>query len=216
MQVLTTRRPVPDQVNPRRRRRSDIRVCDLANELSASSDEILQLARNRHVWAKSPNTKIRIADADHLRLVWHTRRAVRQQSAEEYASRDQEAEAIRRNLGLPAGHHSRLPGPADRSGPLTGTAACAARHWPGLSKKAAQQIAADWTGLHLLDDAEAAAWWRAGLTRGEAELAATLTTLGIKPSHLRLTIRRETMLYRLRDGLAPEQVVRLLRNEGLL
>ncbi len=204
-----------DQPHTSRREQPAVRVCDLAEELGVTSEEVLELARSRNVWVKTPTSKIRKSEAEMLRVLWQVRKRVRENFVRPEPI-DPEVAAIRHNLGVTRRVHVRQPTPTVRAAPLTGTAGAAVRRWPRISEKSARQIALEWTARHLFDDKEAAAWWRAGVTEDDAELAATLANLGIRPDHLPVKIRGETVLYRLRDGVAPEQIRRLLRNEGQL
>jgi hypothetical protein len=91
------------------------------------------------------------------------------------------------------------------------------RVWSGTSRERAQQIAAVWTGAHYFTDVEAAAWWTVGgLEPDEALLASVLRENGVRPEHMMVSVRHETILARLRDGMAPEQVARILRDAGEL
>jgi hypothetical protein len=49
------------------------------------------------------------------------------------------------------------------------------------------------TGL----EGEAVAWWKAGLGPGEARVARELADNGVRPEHLGLVIRKETIVARL-------------------
>lgn len=100
--------------------------------------------------------------------------------------------------------------------PLTGTAAAAERQWPGISRDEATSIATRWTAGCGFTDTQAAAWWRHGLRPDEAQLARVLADLGGRPEHLGARFRTETLLDKLRDGLAPEHAIGLLRRTNLL
>lgn len=99
---------------------------------------------------------------------------------------------------------------------LTGTAAAARRHWPAMPAEEAQRIAATWTGRYLFTDAQAAAWWKAGLLYSEVHLAHVLAELRVEPWMIKLEINNDTVLYKLRNGLAPEHAAALLRRAGHL
>ena len=224
---------MPEHVHTRRRRQSETRVRDLAHELGTTSDEILDLARSRNIWVRSPETKISKDNADILRAFWRLRKQVRDHWAEERRTEtptflaggtpvddDPGLATIRAELGVrvPRVSRPRQPRPRVSSEPLTGTAAATVKRWPCISPEYARHIAAEWTGRHWFTETEAAAWWRAGrLGADDAELAAVLRDLGIRPEHLSMMIRGETIRYRLLDGnVPPEHVARLLRNEGYL
>jgi hypothetical protein len=61
---------------------------------------------------------------------------------------------------------------------------------------------------------EVSAWLQAGLKTYEAWLAEELCDLQITPDMLSIVIRKQTILERLRDGLGPAQVRRLLDRES--
>jgi hypothetical protein len=129
---------------------------------------------------------------------------------------DPEMAAIARNLGIRSHHRARPTRKPDEP-PLTGTAAAVVRDWPGASRERAQQIAVAWTGEHYFTDVEAAAWWTVGrLGPDEALLASVLRENGVRPEHMMVSVRHETILARLRDGMAPEQLARILRDAGEL
>ena len=74
-----------------------------------------------------------------------------------------------------------------------------------------------WTGEHYFTDVEAAAWWTVGrLGPDEALLASVLRENGVRPEHMMVSVRHETILARLRDGMAPEQLARILGDAGEL
>lgn len=100
--------------------------------------------------------------------------------------------------------------------PLTGTAAAAQRQWPSISHDAAKAIATQWTARCGFTDTQATEWWRHGLRDDEAQLALVLAELGGRPEHLDARFRTETLLDKLRDGLAPEHAIDLLRRHNLL
>lgn len=99
---------------------------------------------------------------------------------------------------------------------LTGTAAAARRHWPDISTEEAQRIATTWTGRYLFTDAQAANWWKAGLHYREVELAYALASVGVEPWMVELEINKDTVLYKVRNGLAVEHAANLLRRAGHL
>lgn len=57
---------------------------------------------------------------------------------------------------------------------------------------------------------------RHGLGREDSQLARVLADLGVGPEHLDLRFRTETLLAKLRDGLAPEHAFDLLRRNNPL
>lgn len=135
---------------------------------------------------------------------------------------DPQIAAMERNLNVPwhrrqgARSRRRPAPPRRRELELTGTAAAARRQWPTMAAEPAQQISATWTGHYLFSDTDAAAWWAAGVHYTEIELAHVLACLGIEPWMIKLEINKDSMLWKLRNGLAPEQAAQLLRRHGHL
>lgn len=220
-----------------REQRTNITVAELAAELGRTIPRMYDLCNAQQVYARGADCEISPSNADRLREAHadYERRAeilrsVDQNGSFEYQaaraatrsptarlSDDPETATIARNLGvrLPQRDRPRRP-PAEP--PLTGTAAEAARHWKGISRERAQQIAALWTGEHFFTPAEAAAWWSPGSLRSDdAALAAVLRGLGVRPEHMWVSIRGETIRYRLiEQRMAPEQIARILRDAGKL
>jgi hypothetical protein len=113
-------------------------------------------------------------------------------------------------------HWPQRPPRSREPAPTGGTAAAARRQWPGMHAEDAQRVAAMWTGRHLFTDAEAEAWWKAGLHYREVEMAHLLASLRVEPWMIELELNKDTVLYKLRNGLAPEQAAALLRRAGHL
>jgi hypothetical protein len=101
--------------------------------------------------------------------------------------------------------------------PLTGTAG---RSRAPLARHIVRTNPADRRKLDrraLLTDAETTARWTAGrLGPDEALPASVLRENGVRPEHMMVSVRHETILTRLRDGMAPEQAPRILRDAGEL
>ncbi|MBE1577673.1 hypothetical protein ACFORH_10835 [Amycolatopsis roodepoortensis] len=152
-----------------------------------------QLCNAQQVYAKGPDTEISLSNADRLR--------------------EAHADYVRRMKALKQVAHSQ-PAAYTREAPLTGTAAAAQKQWPELSRSHAIKIANSWT--RDFTPAATAAWWGAGLNHSEVSLAQVLEELGIRPEHLPAQIRGETILYRLKEGVQPERVLRILQTEGLM
>lgn len=61
------------------------------------------------------------------------------------------------------------------------------------------------------------AWLRAGLQTSDLDLIVELRALGVPPELMGLTVRRQSMLDRIRHhGYTPGQIARTLQLEGLL
>lgn len=113
-------------------------------------------------------------------------------------------------------HPRRAPRTGKGEPPLTGTAAAAVGQWPDLAPPAARTIAASWSGRYGFTAEQAAAWWRNGLDKHDADLASRLAAAGVAPEHLRLVIRKDTVLYRVRDNMPPWRIADMLRRDGYL
>lgn len=120
---------------------------------------------------------------------------------------------------------SPLASPQPQDGPLSprtasepSNLACAAvAHWPHMPDAVARGVAMNWTKIHGFTTVETIAWWDAGLQFGHPEVARQLVSYGIKPAHLSIVIRNETVGTRLREGrLNARQVADLLHQEGHL
>ena len=221
--------------------RETVTIADLAVRLGLTLEDTYELCRAHGVRAARPTTRISRDHADrlrrarfgHLEREWGTAdTAFREARTTDVAVRearralggtamatepdDPEMAAIARNLGIRSHHRARPTRKPDEP-PLTGTAAAIVRIWSTTSRERAQQIAVAWTGEHYFTDVEAAAWWTVGrLGPDEALLASMLRENGVRPEHMMVSVRHETILARLRDGMAPEQVARILRDAGEL
>jgi len=92
----------------------------------------------------------------------------------------------------------------------------AQRQWPDINRDEAERTPTRWTARRGFTDTEAAEWWRHGLGSGDSQLARVLAHLGARPEHLDARFRTETLLEKLRGGLAPEHAIALLRRNNLL
>lgn len=101
--------------------------------------------------------------------------------------------------------------------PLTGAAAAAVGHWPHMPRTVAIAVEANWTQTHGFTVAETIAWWDAGVQFGHPQVARELETYGVRPDHLTIIVRKETVGTRLREGrLNARQVAEMLEREGHL
>jgi hypothetical protein len=224
--------------NPRTRdQRTNTTVAQLADELGRDLYAMYRLCNAQQVYANGPETEISPSNAARLRDAHHDyirrRDLLRRMQDEDITlaatkarhlgspprlDDDPETATIARNLGvrLPRGPRTRTPRQRTEP-PLVGTAAEAARRWPGISRERAQQIAAEWTGQHYFEPVDARRWWAANLSPDDAQLASVLRELGIRPEHMSLRVRGETIYERLVEHrMAPEQITRILREQGVL
>ncbi|MEU4807414.1 hypothetical protein [Actinosynnema sp. NPDC023587] len=167
-----------------------ITLQELAEELGRDWRAMRELCRAQQVFARTPDTVVSASNADRLRE----------------AHRDKE----RRNAQLRS-----IPSDARRpKSKADAYAEAAYRQWPG--ELGVDVIARQWAE-QMFEVAEAVVWWRAGMRGQDAALAGLLREFGVQPHHLAVVVRGDTMLFRLIDqGMAPEMIARLLRQEGHL
>lgn len=212
----------------------EITITKLAQQMGVSALKLLGLALDIRLPVEHTADTITANDADKLRTLWNISGGAlrREERAEihpgctpgtvvqEY---DPQTAAIEDLLRVPRHKRHDRRGrarprrePRQRAPELTGTAAAAVRQWPEMPPEKGKRVAATWTGQFHFTDIQAAAWWDHGLLHSEAEMAYLLAGLGVEPAMLQLQIRKETVIYKLRNGLAPEQVAAMLRREGYL
>lgn len=165
---------------------------ELADELGRDWPAMRELCRAQQVFVQNPDTVVSASNADRLRE----------------AHRDKERRVAQlRSTAVPSGGRR----------PKTKTdayAEAAYRQWPG--EVGIYEIARQWAE-QMFEVDEAVAWWRAGMRGEDAALASLLRELGVQPHHLAVVVRGDNMLFRLIDqGMAPEMVARILRQEGHL
>lgn len=208
----------------------------LADELHTSTDVLLDLAKRFHVWARTSDTVLRPAEADKLRDAYMAE-VRRQKVMDDWQEKsrqdavpgfllgpidnhDHEDAAVFRNLGLPV-PKNRRPRRYPRPKPpelvaLVGTAKDIRARWSGLSAESAVAFARQWADA-MIESGDVIRWLDAGLEPAEAQFAARLAELHVKPDMLIAQIHGRTVLSRFRDDSAfPEDIARLLSNVGLL
>ncbi len=218
-----------------REQRTNVTVAELAAELGRTIPSMYDLCNAQQVYARGSDCEISPSNADRLREA-HADKLRRLELIRRAEEEDFEYQALRARHSGPADRIYADPGTATiarnlgakprwrdmshkvKEPPLTGTAAAAERHRPGIARENAQQIAAVWTGEHYFGESDAAAWWSVGgLGFDDALLASVLREHGIRPEHLPVRVRGETIRDRvIEQGMAPEHVARILRGQNLL
>ena len=126
-----------------------------------------------------------------------------------FADRDEANMARSLGLrGIPAS-----PGPRK---PLTGTAARLRERFPQIRDDDMARLLATRWATAFVDEAEAVAWWDAGLGAEDHSTVGMLKNFGIKPGHLNLVINGRRVGDALRGGSAVSHVAGLLRTHGYI
>lgn len=228
--MAADRKPAPRHV------RGSRTIAQLAAELGSTPDEILQIAKRHRVWAKSANTVLRPAEVSSLRefyafetLRQRVRDKWRRESLPEQCPEwargpvaTAEGEEAFASLGLPPPKARRVgtsarPKRARADEPeLTGTAKFVKERWPRYSVEMARATARAWADA-MVTGTDVIKWLSAGLQPDDAELAARLAELVVKPDLLQVSVHGRTVLSRIADdGAYPEDVARLLRTARLI
>jgi hypothetical protein len=113
-------------------------------------------------------------------------------------------------------HGARARRHGQPSTPVPGSYAAIISEFEQCGPEVGRQRAMQWARAMFTPD-QVRAWLRAGLRTSDLELVTELRDLGIRPEAMGLTVRKETMLDRVRyHGYTAGQVARTLRAEGLL
>jgi hypothetical protein len=106
--------------------------------------------------------------------------------------------------------------PTQVSSPKPGSYAAIISEIEQCGTELSKQRAMEWA-CAMFTPEQMRAWLRAGLRTNDLDLIVELRTLGVLPELVGLTVRRESMLDRIRHhGYTPAQIARTLQIEGLL
>jgi hypothetical protein len=112
------------------------------------------------------------------------------------------------------GARARRPG--QPPAPVPGSYAAIISEFEQCGPQISRQRAMQWARAIFTPD-QVRAWMRAGLRTSDLELVTELRDLGVRPEAMGLTVRKLTMLDRVRyHGYTAGQVARTLRAEGPL
>jgi hypothetical protein len=215
-----------------------ITVLQLAHKLNTAPDEILRICRERSIPARSPTSIIVPEHTTVIRRKWRERRADRDWAAR----RKRMEEAEPGQIGWPP---PQRPSPTRRHGewpadlapmaallnapppnlptqeaakvePCNVAARELLRRESGMGVETANSIASRWVRVLLTSAEDVVAYWDAGMDREQLMLTRELANLGITPGLLGEVVHGRSVISRVRDGVPPEHIVRLLRDAKLL